>query len=155
MAATVAGAERGIRLKHRVMSAFAVRGSMLGCALALFLAGLAGTTTAQSNDLDASAAAKRIARCGTFGKGYGREGVYIARGTIRCSTAKSIMKAVHAGKGRAVDNNAVYYRGFYCGGRMGSYYCQNTRPYNTTPTREFFTRSCAPSTPGCPRYIVA
>ena len=54
-----------------------------------------------------------------------------------------------------VDNNVSYFDGFYCGGRMGYYWCQDTGAYVKNPKREFLQRSCAPHTPGCPARITA
>jgi hypothetical protein len=102
-------------------------------------------------------AGKTAKRCGTIRRGAERQGIYIVRGHMSCATVKRFLRrlerAYRDGTTTSIDNNVSYFKGYYCGGRMGYYFCQDTRPYNTKPTREFLTRSCAPATPGCPARI--
>lgn len=97
----------------------------------------------------AQAATVEVSRCGTSGSGDNREGWYLVRGVSSCGQAKRIERRVMR-RGQpvgAIDGRA--YRGWWCGGRMGSYWCATDIDPGSA-AKLFLMRSCAPLTPGCP-----
>lgn len=106
-----------------------------------------------------SDAARSTARCGYSGTSNDRRGIYIVRGPMSCAEVKRYLRrlsqAYRDGTTTSIDNNVSFYQGYYCGGRMGYYFCENTRPGGKRSSRLFKERSCSPQTPGCPSRITS
>lgn len=128
----------------------------LGLVVALgVLCTLLGVRSAAGAAEPKSHVARSISRCGFTNSPYGRIGIYVMKGKVRCRSAEFVVHRAFYVSGTPINgagSSALYADGWICGGQMGYYTCTSPTVSNPSTAVEgiachFGSVTCPPTTP--------
>ena len=118
--------------------------------LALVTATVVPTAVASSGR-HAQSTSATYRRCGFTSSPYGRLGIYVIMGKVRCSKAEWLIHQSFyvAGEPTYYGDSERYPGNWICGGQMGYYTCSEPSPAH--PSEQVEGRACSMRGVGCPR----